>query len=144
MEGVKQDASAKNCGNLVELTVVQSTVALDGLSDDQSSPQSVVNLPHVVDDTAWLMLQEEPAASEFRELGSASGDDGESGEAVDSPETKASPRNKRTLSTSVPNGKEADKTKAPKKSCSSVTTSTIGKQVFIIYHFGYVHDRLFV
>lgn len=111
MEGVEQEASVGKSGSLAELTVVQSVVALDGEVEDERSLQPDLNFPHITEDTTWLMVQEgELTSSELQELGSASGEEGESKEAVDNP--------------CVQNGKEAEKDKPQNKSSATVTTST--------------------
>lgn len=111
MEGVEQEASLGKSGSLAELTVVQSVVALDGLSEDERSSQSDLNFPNITEDTTWLMVQEgESTSSELQELSSASCEEGESKETVDNP--------------CVQNGEEADKDNPQNSSSSAVTTST--------------------
>lgn len=111
MEGVEREASMGKSGSLAELTVVQSVVALDGLSEDEKPLQPDLSFPHITEDTTWLMVQEgESTSSELQELGSASVEEGESKENVDSP--------------CVQNGQEAEKDKPQNNSSATVTTST--------------------
>lgn len=111
MEGVEREASMGKSGSLAELTVVQNIVALDGPTDDERSPQPDLNFPHITEDTTWLMIQEgESNPSELQELGSASGEEGESKEAMDNQ--------------CVQNGKEAEKDKLQNNSSATITTST--------------------
>lgn len=111
MEGVGQEASIGKSGSLAELTVVQSVLALDGLTEDERSVQPDLNFPHITEDTTWLMGQERVStSSEPQELGSASGEEGESKEAVDNP--------------CVQNGEEAEKDKLQNNISATVTTST--------------------
>ncbi|XP_053481093.1 peroxisome proliferator-activated receptor delta b [Ictalurus furcatus] len=111
MEAVEREASTGKSGCLTELTVVQSVVALDGLTEDEGSSQPDLNFPHITEDTTWLMVQEgESTSSELQELGSASGEEAESKEAGDNP--------------CVQNGVEAEKDKLQNNSSAAVTTST--------------------
>lgn len=111
MERVKRKASTRKAGSLAELTVVQSVVALDGLSEDERSSQPDLNFPHITEDTTWLMVQEgESTSSEQQELGSASGEEAEGKETTGKP--------------SVQNGEEAGKDKEQNSSSATVTTST--------------------
>lgn len=111
MEAVEREASTGKSGSLTELTVVQSVVALDGLTEDEGSSQPDLNFPHITEDTTWLMVQEgESTSSELQEFGSASGEEAESKEAGDNP--------------CVQNGVEAEKDKLQNNSSAAVTTST--------------------
>nr|AGX15446.1 peroxisome proliferator-activated receptor beta2 [Tachysurus fulvidraco] len=111
MEGVEREASMGKSGSLAELTVVQSVVALDELTEDERSPQPDLNFPHITEDTTWLMVQEgESNPFELQSLGSASGEEGESKEAMDN--------------LCVQNGEEAEKDKPQNNSSTTITTST--------------------
>ncbi|KAK2841087.1 hypothetical protein Q7C36_012666 [Tachysurus vachellii] len=111
MEGVEREASMGKSGTLAELTVVQSVVALDEITEDERSSQPDLNFPHITEDTTWLMVQEgESNPSELQSLGSASGEEGESKEAMDNP--------------CVQNGEEAEKDKPQNNSSTTITTST--------------------
>lgn len=117
MEGVEREASVEKSGSLAELTVVQS-VALDGLNEDERSLQSDLTYPQITEDTTWLMVQEgESTSSELQEIGSVSGEEGETKEAVDN--------------RCVKDGEEAKKDELQNNNSAPVTTSTCpGKNTY--------------
>lgn len=109
MEGVEQEASIGKSGSLAELTVMQSVVALDGLTEEERSSPPDHNFPHITEDTKWVQ-DGKATSSELQELSSTLGEKGESKEAKDD--------------SSVQNGEKAEKDKQQENSSSTVTTST--------------------
>lgn len=111
MEQVEQPTSEKKCDSPVDVAVDQEPLVFTGVSEGQSSPRTDLNPVQILEDTAWMAVQEGESASsdcggtsDLQEPSSASGEEVEGSETSDAAGLEVSPSSKGSWGGALQNG----------------------------------------